>query len=337
MERAIVTEGLTKIFSTGGSRIVAVDHVDLEVDEGEIFGLLGPNGAGKTTTIRMLTTLLKPTEGKAWVFGFNVLREQEEVRRRISWVSSDVILDDDLKGIENMMIQARLYHLPIGEARRRAWELLDMFGLRDAGNRYVKEYSTGMRKRLEVAMALLPRPRVIFMDEPTVGLDVNVRRMLWGYIRRIVESEGVTIFLTTHYMEEAEELCNRVAFISRGKVVAVGRPEELRKLVGGDVIIIEYLNEVNGESAVFLESMDYVKDVKVEGTRVRVSVERAEDTLPRLMGDALKLGPVARVTVQRPNLEAVFIYLTGQSLTEDQSGSRSDYYRTMFRVRRARG
>jgi len=334
---AIITEGLTKVFSAGGSRVVAVDHVSIEVREGEIFGLLGPNGAGKTTTIKLLTTLLKPTEGKAQVAGFDIVEEPEEVRRRISWVSSDIILDDDLKGIENMMIQARLYHMPIRDARRRAWELLDMFGLREAGDRYVKEYSTGMRKRLEVAMALLPRPRVIFMDEPTVGLDVNVRRMLWDYIRKIVNAEGVTIFMTTHYMEEAEMLCDRVAFISRGRIIAVGSPGELRNLVGGDVIVVEYANEVDHESLVILKSLDHVRDVRVEGNRVRISVDNTEYALPMIMREASRLGRMIKVTLQRPNLESVFIYLTGQSLTEDQSGSASDYYKTMFRVRRARG
>jgi len=334
---AIITEGLTKVFSAGGSRVVAVDHVSIEVREGEIFGLLGPNGAGKTTTIKLLTTLLKPTEGKAQVAGFDIVEEPEEVRRRISWVSSDIILDDDLKGIENMMIQARLYHMPIRDARRRAWELLDMFGLREAGDRYVKEYSTGMRKRLEVAMALLPRPRVIFMDEPTVGLDVNVRRMLWDYIRKIVSAEGITIFMTTHYMEEAEMLCDRVAFISRGRIIAVGSPGELRNLVGGDVIVVEYANEVDHESLVILKSLDHVRDVRVEGNRVRISVDNTEYALPMIMREASRLGRMIKVTLQRPNLESVFIYLTGQSLTEDQSGSASDYYKTMFRVRRARG
>ncbi len=224
----IVCRGLTRDYG----RTRATDHVDLEVRAGEIFGLLGPNGAGKTTTIKMLITLLPPTSGTASVAGADVGREPGVVRRRIGYVPQLVSADGTLTGRENLRLSARLYHMPRGDRERRIDEQLEFMGLADVGDRMVRTFSGGMVRRLELAQAMLHRPRVLFLDEPTVGLDPTARSAVWDRVRRLRDRDGTTILLTTHYMDEADELCDRLALMNGGRISAVGTPDELKAAVG---------------------------------------------------------------------------------------------------------
>jgi ABC-2 type transport system ATP-binding protein len=226
--KAIVAEGLVRKFDD----FTAVDGVSFAVEQGEIFGFLGPNGAGKTTTIHMLCTLLRPTAGTAKVGGFDVRRQPDEVRRAIGLVFQDPSLDDKLTAWENLKFHALLYDVPRLEFKERTQEMLRLVGLEEHARRPVETFSGGMKRRLEIARGLLHRPKVLFLDEPTLGLDPQTRRHLWDHIRGLREREGVTIFLTTHYMEEADALCDRVAIIDRGKIVALDTPEALKAQVG---------------------------------------------------------------------------------------------------------
>jgi ABC-2 type transport system ATP-binding protein len=228
MTAAVETIDLTKTFGT----LTAVDKLNLTVQTGMIFGLLGPNGAGKTTTIRMLTTLLPPTSGTGIVAGYDVVREAEQVRESIGYVPQLLSTDGSLSGYENLLASARLYHLPRGERRDRIANALSDFGLSDAANRLVRTYSGGMIRRLEMAAAMLHQPHVLFLDEPTLGLDPIARETLWDHLREMQESTNTTVLLTTHYMEEADELCDRIAVMHQGVIAGEGSPEELKAKIG---------------------------------------------------------------------------------------------------------
>ncbi|MGZ4120859.1 MAG: ATP-binding cassette domain-containing protein [Actinomycetota bacterium] len=241
---AIVTQQLTRRFGD----VVAVDHIDLTVHAGEIFGLLGPNGAGKTSTIKMLITLLEPTGGSAVVAGHDVKREPRAVRRSIGYVPQLLSSDSTLSGYENLLIFSRLYHVPRRERARRIEEALEFAGLRDARHRLVRTYSGGMIRRLEVAQSLIHRPLVLFLDEPTVGLDPIARRGVWDQIRSVRDREGRTVLLTTHHMDEAEELCDRVAIMHLGRIAAIGSVEELKRSVGEGVSLDDVFTRYTGAS-----------------------------------------------------------------------------------------
>jgi ABC-2 type transport system ATP-binding protein len=229
------TEALTRRFKT----LTAVDALSISVEAGEVFGLLGPNGAGKTTTIKMLTTLLPPTSGKAWVAGFEISRSSSEVRRAIGYVPQLISADGSLTGYENLMIFAKLYDLPRGEREERVRGLLEFIGLADSGDKLVRQYSGGMIRRLEIAQSMLHKPKVLFLDEPTVGLDPAARRAVWDHIDQLRKEAGTTIFMTTHMMEEADNLCDRVAIMHLGKVAALGAPAELKNAIGGGEVSLD--------------------------------------------------------------------------------------------------
>lgn len=220
--------GLKKMYGD----FTAVDGIDLRVEQGEVFGLLGPNGAGKTTTIKMLVTLLPPSGGTASVGGYDVVRQAGEVRRLIGYVPQALSADGNLTGVENLMVFAKLYDVPRREQRSRVDEALEFMGLTEAARRMVSTFSGGMVRRLEIAQTLIHRPRVLFLDEPTIGLDPVARRNVWGHLEDLREQYGTTLFVTTHYMEEADELCSRVAIMDHGKIVALGTPDELVEQVG---------------------------------------------------------------------------------------------------------
>ncbi len=298
--RAILLENVTKKFGD----FTAVDGLSFHVDEGEIFGLLGPNGAGKTTTIKMITGLLRPTNGRIEVLGMDVTKETMRVKERLGWVSSEVILDDDLTAMQNLWIQAKLYG--VKNWRERAENLLRFFGLEGFKDSKVKEFSTGMRKKLEIAMALLHSPEIILMDEPTVGLDVVSRKAVWEVITRVNKELKVTVLLTTHYLEEADSLCNRIVIINRGKKVVEGTPEELKSRYAYDVIELE--------SAVPLK-LDGWDVIYSDGNKYRIKVKDAASALPSLI---MEVGPqnLRKVSVKRASLDSVFISLTGLSLEE---------------------
>jgi ABC-2 type transport system ATP-binding protein len=240
MSSSIIAKGLTKVYPGG---LKAVDSVSFDVKTGEIFGFLGPNGAGKTTTIMMLITLTSPTEGTASICGHDIKLERDAVRNSIGYVSQDVAVDDQLTGQENIELQGRFYHLPKDTIKERADEVLQMLDLTDRAKDKVETYSGGMRKRLDIAEGLIHRPEVLFLDEPTLGLDIQTREKIHEYIRRLQEEKEMTIFITTHYMEEADKLCDRVAIIDHGQIKAMDDPETLKGDVGGDVVTMKLAPE----------------------------------------------------------------------------------------------
>ena len=323
---SVEARGLVKRFGP----IVAVDGVSFCIREGEIFSLLGPNGAGKTTTIRMLSTLLKPTSGDAYIKGYSVTRESGVVRKLIGLVPQELTADDELTGWDNVMILARLYGLRGKEAEERAREVLEFMGLTDAARRRVATYSGGMRRRLEIAMSLIHDPPILFMDEPTLGLDVQARRHLWDLIMEL-RRQSRTILLTTHYMEEAESLADRVAIIDRGKIVAEGSPEELKSRVSGDRIYIKPRDPGLLE-AIRSRLASLGLDASLDSEGVVVKVYKAEDSLVdivRSLGDS----EIAEFRIVKPNLEEVFLELTGKRLREEEA---LDAFRYRFVTRRLR-
>ena len=322
---AISAQGLTKHYD----KLVAVDHVDMTVPAGSIFGLLGPNGAGKTTIIKVLTGLSDITEGRAIVAGYDVTKDPMHVKQRVGWVAAEVILDDDLSGWENLWLQAQLQRL--SDWKDRANRLLDYFELSDRRKDKVGTYSTGMRKKMEIALALLHQPEIIFMDEPTIGLDPNVRRMLWELITGVNKQFGVTVFLTSHYMEEADALCQRVAIIDHGKIVAVGTPSELKARVKDDFVEIETSEPVTIEK---LQAIPGVSNVRNQGNAWILRVSSAETVLPNIFR-ALHTDGIRRINVEKPSLESVFIDITGKRI-DQEGGDVQDYRKFYMNLRRAR-
>jgi len=327
----IETKELTKVFG----KLVAVDHISFTVEEGEIFGFLGPNGAGKTTAINMLTTLMNPTEGTAKVVGMDIVKDANKVRSLIGLVPQDLTVDEDLTGIENMWLQARLYHVPKEVAKKRIEEVLSLVELKDAANRKVETYSGGMRKRLELAEGLIHYPKILFLDEPTLGLDVQTRAVIWDYIKMLKEEHGMTIFMTTHYMEEADALCDRIAIIDYGKIKALGKPKELKDSLGGDVIELALSNDSKDVTEA-IAKIPYVIDVKKKSEIYRIKVAKGEEALPNIIESILKMNlKVSKVSLIKPTLDQVYLEYTGRSLRETE-GSHEEVMRMMRNIRRVR-
>ncbi|MEW9491170.1 MAG: ATP-binding cassette domain-containing protein [Candidatus Aramenus sulfurataquae] len=314
---SVIAKDLTKKYGD----FVAVDHINFEIEKGEIYGLLGPNGAGKTTTIKMLTGLTPPTEGDAIVAGYSVRKQPLEVKRRIGWISSEVILDDELTAWENLEIQAKLQE--VKDWKERALQLLDYFGIKEFKDRKAGKFSTGMRKKLEISMALLNSPEIIFMDEPTIGLDVNTRASMWNLIKQINKDYSVTVLLTTHYMEEADSLCNRISIINKGKIIATGSPEFLKEKYGGDVIEIELKRDVDVK-------LPY-EVVKKDG-KLRIKVPSAENAVLEVV-NAVGSQNIKSLRLNKSSLDTVFITLTGGSLEEEEFDARR-FYAMIRRARR---
>ncbi len=322
---AIRAVGLTKAYG----KLVAVDHVDMDVRVGGVFGLLGPNGAGKTTIIKVLTGLSDITSGDAWVAGYDVRKEPMHVKERIGWVAAEVILDDDFSGWENLWLQAKLQRL--SDWKGRATELLQYFQLTDRKDDKVSAYSTGMRKKLEIALALLHQPEVIFMDEPTIGLDANTRRSLWELITGVNREFGVTVLLTSHYIEEADALCDQIAIIDQGRFIATGSPNDLKSRVKADYLELEL---ADGADEALLRSIPGVFEVRSQGKAWILKVTSAEEVLPRVF-QIVGTDRIRRVNVEKPSLESVFIEMTGKKI--DQAGSDvHDYRKFYMNVRRSR-
>ena len=327
----IETHDLTRKFGD----LIAVDHVSFSVKEEEIFGFLGPNGAGKTTAINMLTTLLRPNEGSATVAGFDVIKEANKVRSTIGLVPQDLTVDEDLTGMENMILQARLYHVPMSKAKPRIEEVLELLGLTGAAKRKVETYSGGMRKRLELGTGLIHYPKMLFLDEPTLGLDVQTRVAMWDYIRKLRDEQKITIFLTTHYMEEADALSDRIAIIDHGKIIAQGTPHELKESLGGDIIEITPYEE-NQDIKDVLTSVPTVKEVKNTGNLYRLKVVNGEETIPRIMEKICENKiKISKVSLIEPSLDQVFLEYTGKTIRETESG-REDVRRMRRYLRRVR-
>ena len=290
----------------------ALNGLSFEVNENEIFGLLGPNGAGKTTLIHILATLLKPTTGGAVVNGYDVLHNATKVRESIGVVFQAPSSDDILTGYENLKIHALLYGIPRGIREKRISEVLKLVGLEGRKNDQVKKYSGGMRRRLEIARGLLHHPKVLFLDEPTLGLDPQSRESMWTYIKEIVTEEKVTIILTTHYMEEADLLCDRIGFISNGKIIALNSPTNLKQEMGGDIVKINFIGDI--PSTETFTRFDFVHKVELEKNTAIVYMDEVNSNMHSLIKD---LKGVRTIEYKKPTLNDVFLRLSGGSLSGD--------------------
>lgn len=290
----------------------ALNGLSFEVNENEIFGLLGPNGAGKTTLIHILATLLKPTTGGAVVNGYDVLHNATKVRKSIGVVFQAPSSDDILTGYENLKIHALLYGIPRGTREKRISEVLKLVGLEGRKNDQVKKYSGGMRRRLEIARGLLHHPKVLFLDEPTLGLDPQSRESMWTYIKEIVTEEKVTIILTTHYMEEADLLCDRIGFISNGKIIALNSPTNLKQEMGGDIVKINFIGDI--PSTETFTRFDFVHKVELEKNTAIVYMDEVNSNMHSLIKD---LKGVRTIEYKKPTLNDVFLRLSGGSLSGD--------------------
>jgi ABC-2 type transport system ATP-binding protein len=318
----IETRHLRRIFKSRKQEVVAVDGVDLKVAEGEIFGFLGPNGAGKTTTLRMLSTLLPPTSGDATVAGADLRKEPNRVRERIGYVSQAGSSAPEVSGRNELIIQGRVYGMSKADARKRAAELLETLELTDAADRPTKTYSGGQKRRLDIAIGLAHHPKLLFLDEPTTGLDPQSRARMWDEVRRLRDS-GTTVFLTTHYLEEADVLCDRIAVIDQGRLVAEGSPDELRRQSSGDLVLVEVAGDLEG-ALELMRSQPFVRESSTGDGRLRLYVDHGEAAMPAIFricdGAGLELRTIA---VSRPSLDDVFLRKTGRSLLETADGPNS--------------
>jgi len=327
----IEAKELTKVFN---GYLTAVDHITFQVKEGEIFGFLGPNGAGKTTTINMLITVLKPTEGTATVCGHDIVKEASMIRRKIGVVPQEYTADEDLTGYENIILCADLYGIPREISKKRAEELLELVQLTKFKDKKVETYSGGMRRRLELACGLINRPKVLFLDEPTLGLDVQTRANIWEYIKLLKKEYGMTLFMTTHYLEEADALCDRIAIIDHGKILVTGSPNELKRKLGGDIITLQ-VNE-NRDISGFIEKIENVREVRRIKDEYRIKVKDGELTAPLIIEALRKEGiKVTRLSLSKPSLNEVYLEYTGRSM-RDQEESAEEFRAHRITLRRAR-
>ncbi|MFH1127548.1 MAG: ATP-binding cassette domain-containing protein [archaeon] len=312
---AIKVEKLTKKFGD----FVAVDSLSFAVKTGELFGLLGPNGAGKTTTINILSTLLKSTSGHAEVAGFDVSLHKDDVRRSIGIVFQEPALDFQLTGRENLEFHAMMYGMQKKLRDERINEVLSLVELKDKADVLVENYSGGMKRRLEIARGLIHRPKVLFLDEPTLGLDPQTRRHIWEYIQKLNKEGQVTIILTTHYMEEADYLCDRIAIIDNGKIVAMDTPAKLKDVLGGDAICLEIEGDVKKFRDV-LSGFKWVQKIKERERHIDITAVSGEKRIPELMSAAEKTGTnVVSVNLHKPSLEDVFLHFTGKTIREEEA------------------
>jgi ABC-2 type transport system ATP-binding protein len=329
--------GLRKVYPDGTE---AVRDIDFEVREGEFFGFLGPNGAGKSTTMKMLITLLKPTAGQATIAGFTLGRADRRIREVIGYAAQDVSVDEDLSGRENLILSGRLYHLSQRDAEWRADELLGVIGLEDVAGKRAAFYSGGMRRRLDLAQALMHKPQLLFLDEPTTGLDPQNRRAMWDELEKL-NREGMTIFLTTQYMEEADTLCERLAIIDHGTIVSEGSPTALKATLGGEVLTLsfttdepEVLQNLIARGAEVLRGMPGLDEVREAEREVLANLTGApHEVLPEALRALATAGVEARIAVSPPTLDDVFIKVTGHALRQEE-GKRT---RWSFGGRRGRG
>ncbi len=314
MTDAIRVENLLKRFED----VTAVDQISFSVPQGELFGLLGPNGAGKTTTINILSTLIRPTSGMAEVGGYEVTRNRDLVRKSIGIVFQEPALDGKLTGRENLEFHAMMYGLDKAERRKRIAAVLDLVELSEKAAVLVEKYSGGMKRRLEIARGLIHRPKVLFLDEPTLGLDAQTRRHIWEYVRKLNKESGVTIILTTHYMEEADFLCDRIAIMDHGKFVALDTAPRLKDVLGGDVVSLEiesglepFLTRARG--------LDGIKQVHIRENVLHLTMDRGERRIPELVALAQELGAVVScVHLRKPSLEDVFLHFTGRTIRDEE-------------------
>jgi len=310
-EYAIVVDRLTKKFGS----LIAVNNISFKVRRGEILAFLGPNGAGKTTTINMLITLLKPTSGKAYVAGYDVTKEPEKVRKKIGVVFQDSTLDTNLTAYENLYIHAGIYGYRGYRLKEKIMELLKFVELENFKDKLVRNFSGGMMRRLEIARSLIHRPEILFLDEPTLGLDPQTRTHIWDYIVKLRDKYDMTVFLTTHYMEEAENLADRIVIIDHGKIIADGDLDKLKEMVGKDVIYVRFDKEID---QIEWDFASYCK--KLSDGRIEIGTEDASRAIPKIFKEASKRGlNILEISYYKPTLNDVFIHLTGREIRDERS------------------
>ena len=325
--KTVVVEHLTKKFGS----FVAVDDISFDIPEGEIFGLLGPNGAGKTTTISMLATMLRPDAGTATIDGHDIIKDEDGVRKSIGIVFQDQSLDEELTAWENMDFHGRLYRIPKNVRLERTAELLDLVGLEERKDDIVKTFSGGMRRRLEIARGLLHRPKVLFLDEPTLGLDPQTRNYLWEYIEKLSQEMKITVIITTHYMDEADRLCGRIAIVDKGRIVALDTPENLKKRIGGDVITIkspDYSQKIADLNESWIENIEQYDGFF--SVALHDAEEHVSELIELLINRKVK---ITSVSVHKPTLEDVFLYYTGRTIRDEESGVKERMRMTGKRMR----
>ena len=321
---AIEVNSLTKKFGD----FKAVDNISFHVEEGEIFGFLGPNGAGKSTTMMILTTLLKPTSGYALVGGHNVVSEAKKVRKKIGYVQQEISVDEFLTGRENLYLHARINQVPNNQISSRIDEIIELVELTEKQDKATLTYSGGMRKRLDIANGLLSRPSVLFLDEPTVGLDIQTRRKIWEYIRKIRQDFGMTIFVTTHYMEEADNLCDRIGIIDFGKIQIIDKPKSMKSAIGNEIITFSLVDGKANQDALInqISKIEFVKEVKNKQDLINVLSTKSNEVIPKIFQESMNLGiNISSLSLKQPTLDDVFISYTGHELrdeTENQKYSR---------------
>jgi ABC-2 type transport system ATP-binding protein len=311
---AIVVDGLTKTY---GRDVRALDGMSFSVPEGQVLGLLGPNGAGKSTTVRILVTLTRPDDGRASVVGHDVVREPAAVRRAIGYVPQASGVDREATGRENLALQGRLQGMRGPDVARRADELLELFALGDKADALVRTYSGGQKRRLDVATGLMHRPQVLFLDEPTTGLDPEARAAMWDELARLAAAESLTILLTTHYLEEADRLAERVAIMSRGRIVVEGEPDALKRELRGELVSVDLDGPADGATDV-VQALPGVYEAGRDGRRLHARVELGAAAVPTILGALDGSGVrVAAVTVSRPSLDDVYLHYTGRAFSSD--------------------
>jgi ABC-2 type transport system ATP-binding protein len=327
-ESIIETKQLTRTFDG----FIAVKNVSFSVKKGEVFGFLGPNGAGKTTTIKMLTTLLRPSGGSAIIAEADIIKNRDNVRRAIGVVFQEPALDTELTGKENLDYHARMYNIGKNIRNKKIQEVLDLVDLTDKKDVFVKNYSGGMKRRLEIARGLMHSPQVLFLDEPTLGLDAQTRRAIWKYIKKMNKEKNTTIFLTTHYMDEADYLCDRIAIIDHGEILVIDTTERLKNLVGNDIITLTVSNQNDFISN--LKQKSWIKNIETSTNAITLGVEKGEEKIPLIIEFAQKHNiQVKAISLRKPTLDDAFLHYTGRSIREDETPSPQKTIPPRFRGR----
>ena len=328
-------DSLTKEFGD----FKAVDNISFQVEEGEIFGFLGPNGAGKSTTMMILTTLLKPTSGSALVGGYDVMSDAKKVREKIGYVQQEISVDEFLTGRENLYLHARINQIPSNLIKSRIDDVLELVELGEKKDQATLTYSGGMRKRLDIANGLLSRPSVLFLDEPTVGLDIQTRRKIWGYIKKIRKDFGMTIFISTHYMEEADKLCDRIGIIDHGKIQVIDTPKSMKSAIGNEIISFNLVDGKASQDTLIeqISKIEFVKEVKNKQGLITVFSTKSNEVIPKIFQESANLDmTISSLTLKQPTLDDVFISYTGHDL-RDETDNKKYSRRKEFNLNRRKG
>tara|TARA_B100000029_G_scaffold179104_1_gene176442 strand:+ start:34 stop:1038 length:1005 start_codon:yes stop_codon:yes gene_type:complete len=331
---AIKVDSLSKNFE----KFKAVDNISFQIEEGEIFGFLGPNGAGKSTTMMILTTLLKPTSGNASVQGFDVVTQAKKVRENIGFVQQEIGVDEYLTGRENLVFQSRISQIPKDKVKSRIDEVISLVELEEKQNEAAITYSGGMRKRLDIACGLIHRPRVLFLDEPTVGLDIQTRRKIWEYIRKIHKEFEMTLFVSTHYMEEADRLCDRVGIIDYGKIQVIDTPEIMKNAMGNDIISFSLIDGITKQDELInrIKQIEFVSQVNTKQGEITIKSSQCSEVIPKIFQTASEMNiEIDSLSLNKPTLDDVFISYTGHNLRDDTTQKLNK--RKEFNLNRRRG